>query len=202
MDVGEKYYIKWNTEHSKSKENIINKYEYFSYTLWTKILERVKDPKNYPNYIGCTVDKRWLNFSNFIKDLPKIPGYDLWLQNLGKDKIHLDKDIKIKGNKEYSFKNCMFVPERINYLILKSDKSRGELPIGVQISKNKYQSRVKLNGKTIVLGNFKDKHSAFLMYKFNKELIIQEIAKEMYDNGAIDVEVYDSLMRYKIEEND
>lgn len=36
------------------------------------------------------------------------------------------------------------------------------------------------------------------MYKFNKELIIQEIAKEIYYNGGIDLEVYDSLMRYKI----
>ena len=70
MDIAQKYNVKWNTEHSKSDENPINKYQYFSYTLWTKILERITDVKNFPNYIGCTVEERWLSFSNFVEDLP------------------------------------------------------------------------------------------------------------------------------------
>ena len=111
----------------------------------------------------------------------------------------------------------MFVPESINHMVAKRSNRRGDCPIGVSRKGNKFRATINIKNikisenlknkynsthGQILLGVFKDKHSAFLMYKFNKELIIQEIAKEMYDNGAIDLEVYDSLMRYKIEEND
>ena len=38
----------------------------------------------------------------------------------------LDKDIFCKGNKLYSRCTCIFVPQRINLLFTKSDKSRGK----------------------------------------------------------------------------
>lgn len=201
-DLGKRYNVKWNTEHKKVYIDCIHKYEYFAYTLWTKILLRITNTKNYPNYTDCTIDKRWLSFANFVEDLSKIPGYDLWLKNLGKDEIHLDKDIKNKGNREYSLDNCMFVPQRINYLFVKSDRKRGECPIGVYMHRKKYQVAIKSKGQVVTLGTFNNKHDAFLMYKFNKELIIQQMAKEMYNSGEIYTELYECLMKYKVEEDD
>ena len=76
--------------------------------------------KKYPTYIDCKVCEEWLNFQNFAK----------WYYNnyyeIENEKICLDKDILHKGNKIYSPDNCVFVPNNINVLFVKSDKSRGD----------------------------------------------------------------------------
>ena len=52
----------------------------------------------------------------------------------------------------------------------------------------------------IDLGYSNTPHKAFLMYKLNKELIIQTVAEEYKDK--IPNKLYEALMNYKIEEND
>ncbi len=80
------------------------------YKTWKGMLERCYS-KNYqnrqPTYIGCTVCLDWHNFQNFAK----------WYhENHPTDggNYHLDKDIKIEGNKEYSPSACMFVSPEDN----------------------------------------------------------------------------------------
>ena len=98
------------------------------YRIWYDVLRRCYDPKvqeKYPTYKGCTVENYLLNFQNAAE----------WIKNnyyevLG-ERMHLDKDILCKGNKVYSRETCIFVPERINTLFVKRDKSRGKNPIGV-----------------------------------------------------------------------
>ncbi len=82
------------------------------YRKWSGMLERCYSDKYHqkkPTYKDCTVCEEWHNFQNFAK----------WIQ----DKIdsgeyqegyHLDKDIKINGNKIYSPDTCMFVSPSIN----------------------------------------------------------------------------------------
>ena len=61
-----------------------------------------------PTYSDCYVCERWLKLSNFVEDITKIEGYELWLNNPNKY-ICLDKDIKSNGkNKCYCLENCMF----------------------------------------------------------------------------------------------
>lgn len=43
----------------------------------------------------------------------------------------LDKDVLFHGNKIYSPDTCMFIPQSVNNVLVGSDKSRGEYPIGV-----------------------------------------------------------------------
>ena len=62
-------------------------------------------------YTGCTVDKRWHSFKNFLNSIQELEGYDKWERG---DNMHLDKDIKCKGNKVYSADTCMFVSAHDN----------------------------------------------------------------------------------------
>jgi hypothetical protein len=80
------------------------------YTCWHHMLSRCysKD-SNTTTYKDCYVCTRWLRLSNFVEDIEKIDGYELWLSNPN-SKIALDKDIKSNGlNKEYCLEQCMFV---------------------------------------------------------------------------------------------
>ena len=40
--------------------------------------------------------------------------------------FQLDKDSLIKGNKVYSESTCVFIPQEVNSLLVKSTASRGE----------------------------------------------------------------------------
>ena len=77
------------------------------YRVWVHMLERCYCPKRldkYPTYIGCTVSDEWHNFQVFAA----------WFDDNYIDGYHLDKDIKIKGNKCYSPDACSFVTAKEN----------------------------------------------------------------------------------------
>ena len=79
------------------------------YNIWAQMLRRCYSEgyhKKKPTYKGCKVDDRWLNYQLFCEDLPLLEGYDLFSQNLP---CHLDKDIRVPGNKVYSRDTCKFV---------------------------------------------------------------------------------------------
>lgn len=56
---------------------------------------------------GVYVCERWHELDNFIEDIDKIDGWDLDL--FMKGKLAIDKDYKVKGNKEYALEKCTFV---------------------------------------------------------------------------------------------
>ena len=154
----------------KASENGKNSDEY---KIWRHMLQRCYDPKiheRYSTYKRCTVEDYLLNFQHMAEWIDnnyyEVPG----------EQMCLDKDILCKGNKIYSRKTCIFVPQRINNLFTKSDKSRGKDPIGVdQLPSGNY--RVYCNdvyGKRINLGTYKTKEEAFQVYKNYKEKVIKE----------------------------
>lgn len=89
------------------------------YSCWFQMLRRCysdKDKKRKRNscYKKCYVCDRWLILSNFVNDLPKIDGYELWLNN-PKKHISLDKDIKSNNkNKCYCLEQCIFTTQFTN----------------------------------------------------------------------------------------
>lgn len=98
------------------------------HVIWKDMLRRAYDPKfieKYPTYTGCEVYSPWHNFQVFGEWL------DENYYKIENEVMCLDKDILCKGNKIYSPETCIFVPNRINVLFVKSDGSRGDLPIGV-----------------------------------------------------------------------
>ena len=88
----------------------------------------------------------------------------------------LDKDILNKGNKIYSRDTCIFVPQRIDSLFTKSDKTRGKDPIGMSLTPSDNYLVYCNNGygKNVYLGTYPTKEEAFKIYKEYKENVIKE----------------------------
>ena len=72
------------------------------YITWKGMIKRCYSAKSqevHHTYIGCTVCDEWLNFQVFAK----------WFDDNYISGFHLDKDIKVKGNKVYGPNVCRFV---------------------------------------------------------------------------------------------
>ena len=86
------------------------------YKHWYSMINRCYNKevhKTHPSYAECKVAEEWLEFAYFYEHFSEIEGYEEWLKFPNK-KWHLDKDIKIKGNKIYSIENCCLVEDSIN----------------------------------------------------------------------------------------
>jgi len=150
-----------------------------------------------PTYKGCYVSDEWHNFQNFGG------WYDENYYEVQDEKMTLDKDILIKGNKIYSSEVCIFVPKRINSLFVKIKATRGNLPIGVHFSdiRRKYISQCNIgNGKRVTVGSFDTPEEAFYAYKEFKENYIKQIAEE-YKN-KIPFKLYSAMLNYEIDITD
>ena len=184
----------------KVRENgKIHKY----YKIWYNMLTRCYDPRfheTHPTYKDCTVEECLLNFQYMAE----------WIENnyyeVPGEVMCLDKDILCKGNKTYSRDKCIFVPERINLLFTKSDKARGDSPIGVTPRESgNYQVFCKNGyGKTVSLGTYKTKEEAFNVYKDYKENLIKKTIDSY--KGKIPEPFYsklrDAMYNYKVEIDD
>ena len=114
----------------------------------------------------------------------------------------LDKDILHKGNKIYSDETCCFVPEKINTLLIKCDKSRGDCPIGVTYRKRDkiYEVNCSNGEGSDYLGRFDNINDAFHIYKVHKEKIIKQRADEY--KQYLPQNVYEALYNYQVEITD
>ena len=184
----------------KTREN--NK-ETRCYHEWMKILQRCYDSsyqEKYPTYKDCIICEEWMCYQNFAE----------WYYNnyytINNEKMEIDKDILCKGNKIYSPQTCIIVPQRINKLFTKSNKLRGDLPIGVYYNKQnkKYRSQINKieNGKKqrVYLGLYNTPQEAFESYKKAKENYIKQVADEY--KPYIPKELYDAMYNYKVEITD
>ena len=174
-----------------------------SYKCWKRMLQRcysAKYQEKQPTYIGCCVSDDWIYYPNFKN------WYNENYYEIDNKTSQLDKDVLIKGNKVYSPDTCVFVPNFINLLFTKRQKSRGELPIGVCYHKasKKYvaQLRVFKDGKATLkyLGCFNTPNEAFEVYKQAKEDYIKEVADEYKDR--IPVKLYEAMYEYEVNIND
>ena len=175
------------------------------YKVWRNMLERCYDKKYHekrPTYINCEVDDKWLCFQNFAKWY-----YDNYYE-IENETMCLDKDILHKGNKIYSPNTCVFVPEKINLLFTKRDKTRGNYPIGVCCYKRDKKFMAYCNiydckenkTKKIYLGYYDNPQKAFEVYKKFKEKHIKEVAE--YYKDQIPKKLYDALYNYEVDIND
>ena len=178
----------------------------WEYDRWRKMLIRCFDNKlkeKYPTYKDVTCCNRWLCFANFLEDLEILKQEYSWNEDI---KLNLDKDILYKGNKLYSLKNCVLVPNWINLLFIKNDAKRGNCPIGVSYHKQakKYQANCSINGKLTSLGLYNTPEEAFNAYKIAKENEIKKIANDCVSKEYITQEsrLYNAMMGYQIEIDD
>lgn len=80
------------------------------YDLWANMLKRAYGGYD-KSYVDVTVDKPWHSFKTFLNTFSDIPNYQDFIA--GKD-VHLDKDLRIDGNRVYSLAACQFVSASVN----------------------------------------------------------------------------------------
>lgn len=169
------------------------------YVTWKGILERCYNNNKQqvrPTYKDCSVCEEWHNFQNFAK------WFEENYYEIAGERMALDKDILVKGNKIYSPETCVFVPRNINSLFTKSDAIRGNFPIGVSEMYPWGYASYCNNGfkKHIHLGIFNTPEQAFNTYKQYKEKLIKEIADIYKDK--IPQKLYDAMYKYEVEITD
>lgn len=178
----------------------VNRKETPHYRAWNNMVQRcynINHLEKSPTYNDCNVVESWHNFQNFAA------WYDENYYEVDDEKMQLDKDILVKGNKVYSPETCIFVPQFINTLFIKSNSIRGNLPIGVHWSEphKKYRSACKKgNPKEPYIGLFNTSEEAFQSYKLHKENHIKEVAEKY--KGKIPNKLYNAMKKYIVEIDD
>ena len=173
-----------------------------AYKTWSSMLQRCYDAY-YINkeltYVDCYVCEDWHNFQNFGK------WWEENVYNCNNERMHLDKDILIKGNKIYSPNTCIIVPERINKLFIRKERKKDKnLPIGVFYYNNNGLmakiSKTRKNKEIVGVFPLDKPFQAFTCYKENKENYIKQVADEYKD--LIPTKLYEALYNYEIDIND
>lgn len=158
------------------------------YSRWYDILRRCynkKALKSHPTYKDCFISEDWKVFSNFKQ----------WMGKQDWEGKYLDKDLIVKGNKEYSENTCIFISNALNTFISKGKRSKNGLLVGVSWHKRDEvftaQCHDIILGKLVHLGYHKTEqmaYEAYLVYKKNliprmlKEGLITEYEKVLVDN--------------------
>lgn len=151
--------------------------------------------KKRPSYIGCYTSENFKDFQFFVYWARAQIGYynDGW---------HLDKDLLVKGNKQYSEDTCVFIPNIINNLLNTRKASRGNWPVGVTLDKRKqrFVAQISRGCEHDYIGSYNNPRDAFIAYKREKELYAKQLANKYKDQ--VDTRVYDALMNYTVEITD
>lgn len=149
-----------------------------AYDKWRSMMLRCYDKsfhKKHPAYVDCEVEEYFHNFQNFVEWF-----YDNYYE-VGNEVICLDKDILYEGNKIYSRKTCIFVPQRINNLFIKAN--------GVYYDTANKKYRSSLGGH-----RFDTYEDAYNEYIENKHKIVKERILEY--EGKIPENTYNKLLKY------
>ena len=176
------------------------------YRAWMNILIRCYSEQlhqNHEYYAECQMCEEWKYYWNFYDWVHNQSNYDQWVRG---NEWAIDKDISIKNNKIYSPTTCFLVPQNVNNLLLKADRIRGELPIGVSFRKSDCTYEAQCNNpfeeRYVTIGIYNSPNEAFMAYKRYKENIIKKVAQKEYQLGNITKECYDALMLREIDIND
>lgn len=132
-----------------------------AYSCWVDMLRRSiseEFKKDNKTYLDVSVCAEWHSLNKF----------SLWFKENYIHGYHLDKDLLIAGNRVYSPTTCVFVPQKVNSFITLSNKSRGLLPLGVDLYKNKFRSQIQINGCKNTLGLFSDSMEAHKAWQLAK----------------------------------
>lgn len=164
-----------------------------AYETWRIMLRRAYCPKVHarqPAYVGCSVADEWLEYQNFAE----------WFENheYSDCGYQFTKGLLIPDNKIYAPNRCVFVPVQLNNLVIDNSAMRGQCHQGVDFDKrgNKFEARIKINGKKKRLGHFNTEQEAYHAYKKAKEAYVKEKALEWQDRIADNV--FDALMSWEL----
>lgn len=165
-----------------------------AYGIWSRMINRCYNinNKDYYNYgaKGVHVCAKWLCFEYFLKDLPYIDNYSLWVKN--PNLYHLDKDYKQRNsatvNKVYSLETCCFL-HRCDNIALSDINNKY---IGLEYLPNgKIRVRPVINGIKHYVGTFEDPiiaanaYNNFIKSNFGNDRIVLNDVPYMPSNEVI-----------------
>lgn len=177
---------------------------YIEYDAWFGMLKRCYSSKFQlanPTYTGCSVSENFKHYSFFYEWCQEQKGFDT--QDERGKSWHLDKDLLAKGSKVYSEGVCVFVPHRLNSMVVSCKASRGIYPVGVSwdIKHLNFKASCQSgDGVLKNLGHYRTVEQAFLAYKTFKEAYIKQVANEYKDK--LDPRAYQALLNYRVEITD
>lgn len=160
--------------------------------LWVAMLSRCYREKHLniaPTYCGCSVSENFKSYSYFYE----------WCQNqigFGKKNFALDKDCLFKGNKVYSEDTYVFLPRPLNNLTTLRGEDRGNYPLGVCASGDRFLVQCLRKPSSRFVGYFDTIEEAFSAYKQAKESYIKTQAEKW--KAHIDPRAYAALMAYEV----
>ncbi len=171
-----------------------------SYKIWHAMLQRCYSEKaktrlRSRTYDDVSVCEEWHLYTTF-RD---------WFDENYIEGFCLDKDLSILGCREYSPESCSFIPNDINCLLLKSDRNRGEYPLGVHLDteSGRFVAQISIKegkrSKRKWLGYHPSAEDAFSVYKKYKESWIKKFSENSYNKGEISETVYQNLLNYEVQ---
>lgn len=172
------------------------------YELWVRMLERCTEKfwSKRPAYMWTTCSDNFKSYSFFYKWCQEQKGFG------NKDDNgrywQLDKDLLSGDIKVYSEDTCVFVPAKLNGLLIRRKINTSSYATGVIKSKKDRTFKVAYNnneGTQVFVGGFISEYDAFQYYKQCKEEVIRLSAKQY--KGLIDERVYNKLMNYEVTNN-
>lgn len=160
---------------------------------WSNMRDRCNQEgeaqRRVPTYIGCSMAECFMNedegFQYFAEWCQHQRGF--------KQGYQLDKDLLFPGNKIYSPKTCVFVPSKINNMLInpfKEKEGQETLPVGVRQDRGAYKVDLAPAGKQRH-EKLEDAVQEALIAKVKR---IHETAEE-YEK-LIDPRLYEELKKY------
>lgn len=146
------------------------------YATWERMLRRAYQrdwSTRHPSYTGVSVCAEWLHSSIFAG----------WMSGQiakeGSEVLHLDKDILLPGNKEYSPTTCAFVPQFLNMSLNICERGSGSMPKGVRSStlkdgETRYSWRVKAASGKLGKGGLTCKWEAHRAWQLARASVIEQ----------------------------
>lgn len=181
--------------NGKRKRRVLWKYPY--YTKWSEMLRRCYSETNLiknPTYKDCTVCNEWHLFSNFKS----------WMETQDWEEKDLDKDLLLYKNKIYSPDTCCFISSSINKFLTRSDKSRGEHPIGVSCQKifveeklpKPFKAQISISSSRGYLGCFASPEEAHRVWQKAKAALAFDLSLEQTDERVKQglIRVYEKIL--------
>jgi len=128
------------------------------YRIWANMVQRCTNKNNngYKNYggRGISISEEWRNSYKVFQEWSLENGY--------KENLSIDR---VDNNSNYSIGNCRWATRRTqnrNTRKLRADNKSGYR--GVNLHKNRWQSRISIDGKRITIGAFSTKEEAAFAY--------------------------------------
>lgn len=164
--------------------------------LWNNLQSRCRtgsaQQRNNVCYTIC--ENRFENYDKFTDWCQDQYGY--MNKNPSGTFWSLDKDVLLHGNRVYSPDTCLFIPQHVNNVLVGSDKTRGDFPIGVsehiQGSCVRYMAGCRKRDGSNYLGVYL---TAIEAHRAWQEAKIERILEEAEDHRQ-HTKLFDALLRH------